>query len=104
FRPFVHLDSWATAADPGPQAPLTSITQWTWEELHYQDRVLSLSKREGYKPFLTLPRLTGRRFDLAVNMGEGDPAGEGALLVRNGWNVVDPHQAAGTPQSYRQFI
>jgi hypothetical protein len=104
FRPFVHLPSWEPATDPGPQAPFTSITQWTWEELHYQNRVLSLSKREGYQPYLTLPLLTKRRFDLAVNIGEGDPAGEGAMLSRNGWSVINPHQVAATPQSYRQFI
>jgi hypothetical protein len=104
FRPFVHLPSWTLAADRGPAAPFTSVTQWNWEELHYQKQVLSLSKREGYRRYLTLPLITRRRFNLAANIGPSDPAGDRELLSRNGWNVVNPHEIASTPNSYREFI
>ena len=104
FRPFVHMPSWHVAADPGYQAPFTSVTHWQWEELHYQNRVLSLSKREAYLRYLTLPRITGRRFELAANISRADPAGDRELLLRNGWNVVDPHHVAPTPAAYREFI
>ncbi|HKV55765.1 MAG TPA: hypothetical protein VJN94_14115 [Candidatus Binataceae bacterium] len=104
FRPFVHLPSWNVAPGPGPDAPFTSITQWTWEELHYQNRVLSLSKRAGYMPYATLPAIAQRKFELAVNIGPGDPAGDGALLARNGWSIVSPHEAAATPAAYREYI
>ena len=104
FRPLVHLPSWQVAADPGPQAPFTSVTQWNWQELHYQNRVLGLSKREAYLRYLTLPRITRRRFELAANIGYADPTGDRELLLRNGWNVVDPHDVAPTPAAYREFI
>jgi hypothetical protein len=104
FRPLVHMPSWHVAADPGYRAPFTSITHWTWEELHYQNRVLSLSKRKAYLRYLTLPRITGRRFELAVNIGQADPAGDQDSLHRNGWNVVDPYDVALTPAAYREFI
>ena len=104
FRPFVHLPSWNVGADPGPEAPFTSVTQWQWEELHYQNRVFSLSKREAYLRYLTLPRRTRRRFELAANIGETDPTGDRELLQRNGWSVVNPHEVAPTPDAYCNFI
>ena len=33
FLPFVYLPWWPMAPDRGPQAPVTSVTQWTWEQL-----------------------------------------------------------------------
>jgi hypothetical protein len=103
FRPFAHLPFWQAMADPGPDAPFTSITQWTWEELHCDNRVLSLSKREAYLRYLALPQTSRRRFQLAVNIGT-DTAGDGALLSRHGWEIVHPYQVAFTPESYREFI
>jgi glycosyltransferase involved in cell wall biosynthesis len=102
--PFVHLPSWNASPDPGRDAPFTSITQWTWEELHYENRVLSLSKRAGYLPYSTLPVLAGRPFQLAVNIGPTDPAGDAVMLKRNGWTIVNPHEMVATPEGYREYI
>jgi hypothetical protein len=104
FRPFVYLPFWNVAADPGPEAPFTSVTQWKWEELHYQNQVFGLSKREAYLRYLTLPRITRRRFQLAANIGHLDPTGDRQLLLSNGWSVVDPHDTTATPAAYREFI
>jgi hypothetical protein len=30
FLPIVHLPLWTPAPDPGPDAPFTSVTHWTW--------------------------------------------------------------------------
>ena len=104
FRPFVHLPSWQVAASPRSQAPFTSVTHWKWEELHYQDRVLSLSKREAYLRYLPLPRVTQRPFQLAVNIANPDPVGDRELLQHNGWSLVNPYDVAPTPAAYREFI
>jgi hypothetical protein len=104
FLPFVHMPSWRVTADPGPQAPFTSVTHWTWEELHYDNRVLSLSKREAYLRYLTLPGIAKRRFELAANISSADRTGDRELLVSNGWHIVDPHGVAPTPTAYRDFI
>jgi hypothetical protein len=48
FEPFVYLPMWETAPDPGPGAPFTSVTQWTWDELAWQGGRISLSKRAAY--------------------------------------------------------
>ncbi|HJU12447.1 MAG TPA: hypothetical protein VJ728_16305 [Candidatus Binataceae bacterium] len=104
FRPFVHLPSWEVTPDPGLQAPFTSITQWQWEELHYANRVLGLSKREAYLRYVAVPLKTQRRFELAANMGKDDPTRDRELLLRNGWSIVNPNDVARTPATYRKFI
>jgi glycosyltransferase involved in cell wall biosynthesis len=33
-----------------------------------------------------------------------DPAGDRDLLRKHGWNLVDPHKIASTPETYRKYI
>ncbi|MGH7780092.1 MAG: hypothetical protein ACREQR_09720, partial [Candidatus Binataceae bacterium] len=74
FLPFVYLPLWERTPAPPASAPITSITQWTWEELPLADRMLSASKRAAYLRYAELPRLSGRAFELAANIGDRDPA------------------------------
>ncbi len=104
FLPFVYLPMWEVAPDPGRTAPFTSVTQWTWEELSYQGRALSVSKRTAYMRYVDLARRAGRPFELATNIGDTDPAHDREALVAGGWRVVDPHQVAATPESYRDYL
>jgi hypothetical protein len=104
YRPYVHLPLWPLAPDPGPHAPFTSITQWSWEELALEGRRLSLAKRESYLRCVTLPRLTQRPFELAANIGENDVANDRKLFERNGWRIVEPLITAGTPEAYQEYL
>ncbi len=104
FLPFVYLPMWEAAPDPGPEAPFSSITQWTWEELSYRGRVLSLSKREAYLRYVDLPARTGRAFELAAFIGDKDPAHDREALRNGGWRIVDPHKVASTPETYRGYL
>jgi hypothetical protein len=104
YLPFVYLPMWECAADPGPAAPFTSITQWTWEELHHQGRVLSVSKRAAYLPYANLPHMAGRLLQLAVNLGVEDPARDRERLMAGGWKLADPHAVVSTPEAYRDYI
>jgi hypothetical protein len=104
FRPFVYLPLWEVAPNVASHAPFTSITQWTWEELRWKDRLFSVSKRTAYLKYVRLPEIAQRPFELAANIGSGDPTGDRDLLRRHGWTVVDPHQVAGSPSQYRQYI
>src|SRR5689334_10832048 len=45
FHPFVYLPMWNLTSAPPESAPFTSVTQWTWETLTLEGRVLSISKR-----------------------------------------------------------
>jgi hypothetical protein len=57
FDPLVYLPMWQPAPDPGPQAPFTSVTHWTWDELAWQGRFISVSNRAAYLEYLDVPRL-----------------------------------------------
>jgi len=104
FLPFVYLPMWEAAPDPGPEAPFSSVTQWTWEELSYHGRALSLSKREAYLRYVDLPAHTGRAFELAAFIGDKDPAHDREALRNGGWRIVDPHKVASTPEAYRGYL
>lgn len=104
FPPVVYLPIWEALPDPGPQAPFTSVTQWNWEEIWLGERVLSISKRQAYMSYVSLPKLTGRPFELAANIHPSDPAEDRLILDQHGWDVTDPYAVAGSVRSYRRFI
>ena len=100
----VYLPWWPMAPDPGPQAPVTSVTQWTWEQLWWGDRVLSVSKRDAYLHYITLPHRVARPFELAVNLHPADQTGDRELLRDHGWRLADPSVVAGSLAAYRRYI
>jgi hypothetical protein len=104
FLPLVHLPMWSVAPDPGVDAPFTSVTQWTWEQVWLGERELSVSKRDAYLAHLTLPRRAGRVFELAVNLHPTDRTGDRERLLANGWRIVDPRVVAGSPADYRRYL
>ncbi|MGH8012113.1 MAG: hypothetical protein ACREQ4_06430 [Candidatus Binataceae bacterium] len=104
FNPFVYMPAWPLMPDSGVQAPFTSVTQWTWEELPFNGRTLSASKRAAYLNYARLPQLAKRPFELAANIGSDDVAGDRATLASYGWRLSEPHRVAGTPEDYRRFI
>jgi hypothetical protein len=104
FLPFVYLPMWDASPGPGPDAPFTSITQWTWEELPYQGRLISASKRAAYMRYLDLPKRAGRPFEIAAHIGDTDPVRDGDALASGGWRVVKPHDVVPTPESYRDYL
>jgi hypothetical protein len=105
FLPFVYIPMWKPDFEPR-RASFTSVTQWTWGELWLGERVLSIAKREAYLRFLALPKLANSPFELAANLHHPNPALEAdkELLTANGWNIVDPHRVAGSPEAYRRYI
>jgi hypothetical protein len=104
FTPFVHLPMWEATPDPGPAAPFSSVTQWKWEQVWLGERRLSVSKRDAYMRYLDMPARTGRPFELAANIHPEDRTGDREALLRQGWRLVDPHQVAGSPAAYRDYI
>jgi len=104
FEPFVYLPMWQPRTDPGADAPFSSITQWTWEELWWRDKRISVSKRAAYLKYLELPLTAQRPFELAANIGPEDPAGDARVFCEHGWRIVDPHEVAGSPSQYQKYI
>jgi hypothetical protein len=108
WRPFLqpmYLPDWAPATDPGPHAPVTSVTQWNWpEEFRWGGRVYSDSKRDSYLRYLNIPQVSPHSFKLAANIHVNDTTGDIQLLKSHGWELVAPHLVAGTPKAYARFI
>ena len=104
--PPVDLDAW-TPAWAGPQPPARSFTSVaTWRNPYgtvafggatYGSRV------HEFRRFLELPRLVGADFELALDVDAAETRDLHALEA-NGWRLVDPRRAAGTPQAYRDYI
>jgi hypothetical protein len=97
--PPVFLPMWEKTDDPGQDAPFSSITHWTWEELWIDGRVLSVSKREAYVNYVEIPSRVNARFELAVRMSF-----DNASFERYGWSLIDPDRVASTPGRYRRYI
>jgi len=104
FSPVIYLPMWEIAPDPGSQAPFTSVTQWNWGELWLGKRVLSAAKRDAYLQYVELPARAGRPFKLAANIHPNDQTGDRELLERHQWTLVHPHEVAGSPATYQNYI
>ena len=106
FKLFVYLPLWRASADPGCRRPFTSVTHWAWGELHWEGKVLSLSKREAYMRYIELPRRSGRSFELAAKLFPDRQTGTNDVseLESNGWRIADPSTVARSPSAYQSYI
>jgi hypothetical protein len=103
FPPLVYLPMWTVTPDPGATAPFTTVTQWNWKEI-WEEPAWSISKRSAYLRYLELPQKAGRPFQLAANIHPDDDTGDREMLREHGWQLVHPHEAAGSPSDYAKFI
>jgi hypothetical protein len=100
--PPIVLDRWP-AADERRDGGFTSVGNWrgygsvSQDGVHYGQRVHSM------RNFMELPRLTDARFRLALAI-HPDEHPDLEALASNGWELVDPVAAAGTPDRYQRFI
>jgi hypothetical protein len=100
FRPFAFLPLYESSSPPDSRAPFSSITHWTWEELHFNQRVLSVSKRTAYLRYTNLPSQARRPMELVADL----PSEDETLLRANGWDIVSPDLVAGSPEHSRAYI
>jgi hypothetical protein len=100
--PCVALNWWRP--HPARQdAPFTTVSHWymdEWEEDGAE--VYPNDKREGFLPFLDLPRHTSQPLELALCL-EGNE-GERASLQACGWSVREAHEVASTPEDYQRYV
>jgi hypothetical protein len=97
----VVLEHWP-ARDGGEW--FTSVVTWrgAFSPIEYQGKTYGLRVHE-FRKFAALPRLSGRPFQLALDIHPSD-AKDLALLADNGWTLVDPAAAAGDPWVYQDYI
>jgi hypothetical protein len=105
FPQVLFLDMWKPQPDPGFATPFSSITHWTWDELEWNGRRLSCSKREAYLEILQLPRLSSCAMSLAANRDDPeDRLGDKNLFESFGWKMLEAWAVAGSPEDYMRFI
>jgi hypothetical protein len=102
-RPPVQLDYWQPDGFTGNRS-ITTIASWrgAYSPVPFHGKTYGLRAHE-FRKFASLPAFTDERFQLALDMHAADHADK-ALLERNGWLLIDPRTAAGTPRQYRDYI
>lgn len=101
--PPVFLPAWPVAP-PSPSAAITSVASWRgpFGPIEHHGTTYGLRVHE-FRRFLDLPRRTGQRFELALQIDPADERDRRALLDHD-WALVDPVAVAGTPDRYRDYI
>lgn len=98
----VALAHWPVA-DIATDGALTTVAHWRAYGSIRHDGVHYGQKAHALRPLLGLPGETGARFRLALGIHPGE-RDDLAALRREGWELVDPIAAAGTPGAYRAFV
>lgn len=102
-RPPVVLEEWPRC-DGAELSRFTTIASWRggYGSMEHNGHRYGLKVHE-FRRFAELPRRTPRTFEIALAI---DPADERdrALLLDNGWRLVDPVEAAGDPLRFRRYV
>ena len=101
LQPIV-LDHWPVIP-PTSTGALTTIGNWRGYGSITHEGVMYGQKVHSLRELIALPTLCNERFLMALSI---DPAEvkDLALLSTNGWHLIDPVEACGTPDRYQQFI
>jgi hypothetical protein len=101
--PCVALEWWPPCA-ADQQAPFTTVSQWYGGEWVVDtDRSYANDKRDGFLPFLDLPRQATEPLELALCLAAEDEE-ESQLLRDKGWRVRDAREVASTPWDYERYL
>jgi hypothetical protein len=101
--PPVVLSHWPAMPLPAANRGWTTVANWraygsiTAGGVHYGQKAHSL------RQMIDLPNRVDERFQLALSI-HGDEARDLEALRTHRWQLVDPADAAGTPDRYRHFI
>jgi hypothetical protein len=103
-QPCVALDWWPACASD-PDSPFTTVSNWYTADEWMEDEqgVYPNDKRDGFLPYLDLPRRTAYPLELALSLSP-DENDERLALTRLGWRVVDSAEVASTPWGYQRYI
>jgi hypothetical protein len=99
--PCVALDSWLPHPAP-PDAPFTTVAHWYDAYVAHDGECYENGKRNGFLPFLELPRHTSQPLELALDIVADDE--ELPLLREHGWRVRESVAVSATPEDYQRYI
>jgi hypothetical protein len=100
----VVLDEWPVGPSPREPFAFGSIATWrgAYAPVEYGGRRYGLRAHE-FRRFAELPRITGRRFELALDIDSADHA-DRVLLENGGFDLADPSVVTASLQGYRDYI
>jgi hypothetical protein len=104
FQPIV-LDYWPVTNNAEWNSRwITTVASWrgAYGPVEYKGKTYGLRARE-FRKFVTLPRITSARCQLALDIHSAD-AQDVDLLHREGWSLVDPLEVANDPRGYAEYI
>jgi hypothetical protein len=99
--PPVVLARWPVATRVELDA-FTTVANWRGYGSIEHEGVRYGQKAHSLRPFLDLPKLTTERFALALDIHPDEP--DLVSLREHGWELLEPRQAAGTPEAYASFV
>jgi hypothetical protein len=101
-EPPVVLSQWPPVSEPA-RRDWTTVAHWRGYGSIERDGVSYGQKAHSFRPLFSLPKRTGDRFEVALDIHPAEAA-DIAALRSNGWQLVDPVHVAGDPMRYRRFV
>lgn len=100
----VVLDQWPVAPPPARPFTFGSIATWrgAYAPIEFEGRRYGLRAHE-FRRFAQLPRATGHRFELALDIDPADHA-DRLLLESGGFDLADPSAVTATLDGYRRYV
>jgi hypothetical protein len=91
--------------DANSKGGFSTVSQWWgYPPIEYGGEIYDGSKRTEFLRFVDLPRLTGQRFELALNLSPVADGQDRRLLTEKGWQLVDAHQVTPDFAAYRSYL
>jgi len=100
--PAIFLPEWSVTKANG-DAPFSTVTGWWNGWVEFGAESYSNTKRDGFLPFLQLPKYSGQPLELSMPEAMGVPEEEQALS-QQGWQIKDSFVTSSTPWDYQRYI
>ena len=102
-RPPVVLADWPVCP-PKPFDRFTTIASWrgAYGPIEHGGKTYGLKCHE-FRKFFALPQRTPAACEVALQIHPADKKDRDALLA-HGWQVIEPHTVAGSPDAFRRYV
>ena len=102
LRPPVVLTDWPVVASS--RDTFTTVASWRGPYGRVAvDGHLYGQKAHEFRRFSQLPALAPHPFEIALDIDPAE-ASDRELLLKQGWNLVDPRVVASTPEDFRRYV
>ncbi|MGQ0762597.1 MAG: glycosyltransferase [Acidobacteriota bacterium] len=101
--PPVVLDQWPISSAKNGRE-FTTVASWRgpFGVVQFGDKTFGLKVHE-FRKFIELPQRSSQKFEIALNIHPADEK-DMQSLRHNGWQLVDPKEAAGDPLAFQRYV